>query len=75
MSAAQADLFTPAETPEAPPSIRPAFDLYHHPCEICGAYAPFGFGWPFAARWFCAWHLSEAHREGGTNHADFAGHG
>jgi hypothetical protein len=54
MSAAQADLFTPAETPEAPPPIRPAFDLYHHPCEICGAYAPFGFGWPFAARWFCA---------------------
>lgn len=54
----QIEMFADGETNSLPP-ITPtnAFDLYNHPCEVCGAYGPFGIDWPHAPRWFCSWHF------------------
>lgn len=57
----QTEMFAPAETDSLPPiTPRSAFDLYDHPCCVCGAYGPFGVGWPHAPRWFCGIHFSFA---------------
>jgi hypothetical protein len=55
---AQPDLFAPRAPPaRPPPPPRPPFDLYRHPCVICGDLnAPFGVGWPDAPQFFCRDH-------------------
>ena len=48
----QCGLFPIAKSPAA------AFDPHRHPCVICdAANAPFGFGYPRAARFYCRAHL------------------
>jgi hypothetical protein len=54
----QPDLFAPRAPPARPePPQRPPFDLYRHPCAVCGDLnAPFGVGWPSAPQFFCRQH-------------------
>lgn len=60
---AQPDLFTPPPRPAPPVAARPPppFDLYRHPCVVCGAPdAPFGLGWPHEPKFYCRQHHEAA---------------